>query len=181
MPDLTHARQGPPLNASARVQFLPPATRYVLRGGAPVRAAAEQALTLQLPASPCRAVLDGARAALWLGPDEWLLIAADGSAASLAAALNAALQALPHSLVDVSHRQIAFTVEGGEAATLLAAGCPLDLDARAFPVNMCTRTVLGRAEVVLWRTGADAFRIEVWRSFASYVCDFLAEAAHGIG
>jgi len=181
MPDLTQARRGPHLTASALVQSLPPATRYILRGDAAVRAAAEQALSLQLPASACRAAPDGERAALWLGPDEWLLIAPEASAASLAAALRAALQALPHSLVDVSHRQIALALNGPEAATLLAAGCPLDLDARAFPVNMCTRTVLGKAEVVLWRTGTQQFRIEVWRSFAAYVCAFLAEAALGIG
>ena len=181
MPDLTHARRGPQLEASALVQSLPPATRYILRGNAAVRAAAQQALTLQLPANPCRAVSDGERAALWLGPDEWLLIAADGAAAILGAALNEALQGLPHSLVDVSHRQVALALDGPQAATLLAAGCPLDLDARAFPVNMCTRTVLGKAEIVLWRTAADAFRIEVWRSFAAYLSTFLAEAALGIG
>ncbi|GAC1458305.1 MAG: sarcosine oxidase subunit gamma [Steroidobacteraceae bacterium] len=181
MSDLTQARRGPLLTASPLVQSLPPATRYILRGGPGVRAAAAQALGLQVPASACRAVPEGERAALWLGPDEWLLIAADGSAAAMATALNLALQALPHSLVDVSHRQVGLAVSGPQAATLLAAGCPLDLDARPFPVNMCTRTVLGKAEVVLWRTGPDAFRIEVWRSFASYVCAFLAEAAHGLG
>jgi sarcosine oxidase, subunit gamma len=181
MADLTQARRGPQLTASALVQSVPPATRYILRGSPAVRAAAEQALTLQLPVSACRAVPDGERAALWLGPDEWLLIAADGAAASVGAALSEALQALPHSLVDVSHRQIALVLNGPHAATLLAAGCPLDLDARAFPVNMCTRTVLGKAEVVLWRTGTQRFRIEVWRSFAAYVSAFLAEAALGIG
>jgi sarcosine oxidase, subunit gamma len=181
MPDLTHARRAPPLTASAGVQALPAATRYILRGGPLVRAAAEQALALRLPSSACRATLDGERAALWLGPDEWLLIAPVGSAAALAAALSDTLHALPHSLVDVSHRQIALAVEGSQAATLLAAGCALDLDARAFPVSMCTRTMLAKAEIVLWRTGTQLFRIEVWRSFAGYVCAFLAEAAHGIG
>ena len=181
MPDLTRARRGPQLTASALVQSLPPATRYMLRGDASVRAAAQQALALELSASPCRAVSDGERAALWLGPDEWLLIGPDGAAATLGAALNEALQGLPHSLVDVSHRQVALALDGPQAATLLAAGCPLDLDARAFPVNMCTRTVLGKAEIVLWRTAADAFRVEVWRSFAAYLSAFLAEAALGIG
>ena len=75
---------------------------------------------------------------------------------------------------------IACSVCGPQAATLLQAGCPLDLDARAFPVDMCTRTVLAKAEVVLWRTGAQAFRLEVWRSFAAYVSQFLAEAARAI-
>jgi sarcosine oxidase subunit gamma len=180
MPDLTQARRAPPLAASALVQTLPPATRYILRGGPGVRAAAEQAFGLRVPASTCRATLEGERAALWLGPDEWLLIAPVDGAANLAAALRETLQALPHSLVDISHRQIALAVQGPAAATLLAAGCPLDLDERAFPVSMCTRTVLARAEIVLWRTGTQVFRIEVWRSFAGYVSAFLAEATLGI-
>jgi sarcosine oxidase subunit gamma len=45
---------------------------------------------------------------------------------------------------------------------------------------MCTRTVLGKAEVLLWRTDAQAFRLEVWRSFAPYVAQFLGEASRGI-
>ncbi len=96
------------------------------------------------------------------------------------AALAAALRDLPHSLVDVSHRQGALGVGGPLAVTLLAAGCPLDLDVSAFPPGMCTRTMLAKAEVVLWRTGAESFRLEVWRSFLDYVTAFLAEAARGI-
>jgi sarcosine oxidase subunit gamma len=41
---------------------------------------------------------------------------------------------------------------------------------------MCTRTVFGKAEIVLWRTAAETFRIEVWRSFAPYVLGCLEEA-----
>jgi sarcosine oxidase subunit gamma len=41
---------------------------------------------------------------------------------------------------------------------------------------MCTRTVLAKAEVVLWRTATETFRIEVARSFVAYVSEFLAEA-----
>ncbi len=181
MRDLTQARRAPPLTASALVQALPPAARCILRGGPAVREAAGEALGLTVPASPCRAGLAGECAALWLGPDEWLLIAPVERTATLSTDLSETLQALPHSLVDISHRQVALTVQGPAAATLLAAGCPLDLDERAFPVSMCTRTVLARAEIVLWRTGAQVFRIEVWRSFAGYVSAFLAEATLGIG
>jgi sarcosine oxidase subunit gamma len=81
--------------------------------------------------------------------------------------------------VDVSHRQISLLVHGPHSALLLASGCPLDLDTRAFPVGMCTRTMLAKAEVVLWRTAAEEFHLEVWRSFAPYVTQFLAEAARG--
>jgi len=180
MRELTNARSVPWVRASTIVTPLPPATRYVLRGGSAVRAAAAAALGLGLSTIACRAVLEGDRAALWLGPDEWLLIAAEFPAGALPGLLTAALASLGHSLVDVSHRQTALAVQGPEAATLLAAGCPLHLDPSAFPVGMCTRTVLAKAEIVLWRTAPEAFRIEVWRSFAAYVSAFLSEAARGL-
>jgi sarcosine oxidase, subunit gamma len=182
MPDLRFARRPPPVSSGTAVQALAPAQRCILRGDEAVRAAAERALGLTVPASACRAAAEGERAALWLGPDEWLLIAPASAAAEPPAALaqlTAALAGLPHSLVDVSHRQCALAVSGPEAATLLAAGCPLDLHESAFPVGMCTRTMLAKAEVVLWRTAAQSFRLEVWRSFVDYVARFLAEAARG--
>ena len=180
MRDVSAARSPPWLTAGRTVQPLPPATRYILRGGAAARVAAARAFGVEVPTTACRAITGSERAALWLGPDEWLLIAPEAQAEAVAAPLTAALRELPHSLVDVSHRQTALAVSGSQAATLLCAGCPLDLDASAFPVGMCTRTMLAKAEIVLWRTGAETFRVEVWRSFAAYVSQFLAEAARGM-
>jgi sarcosine oxidase subunit gamma len=79
--------------------------------------------------------------------------------------------------VDVSHRQIAFEVTGAHAHLALNAGCPLDLHLESFPVGMCTRTILGKADIILWRTDAIVFHVEVWRSFAEYAAQFLAEAS----
>ncbi|MBV8975249.1 MAG: hypothetical protein JOY74_09010 [Sinobacteraceae bacterium] len=177
MPELTVARLPARFGATGGIEPLPPATRYILRGGAAVRAAADAAAGVALPAESCRAVSRGTRAALWLGPDEWLLIAPEAEAAGLASALQGALASLPHSLVDVSHRQGACELSGSRAATLLSAGCPLDLDESAFPTGMCTRTVLAKAEVVLWRKAPQSFHLEVARSFIAYVSQFLAEAA----
>ncbi|HWZ64900.1 MAG TPA: sarcosine oxidase subunit gamma family protein [Steroidobacteraceae bacterium] len=174
------ARRTPLVPTSPGLRLLPAASRHILRGAAKVRLAAQRAFGVALPESACRAASQGERAALWLGPDEWLLIAPEHSGAETASALAAALAQLPHSLVDVSHRQIALELSGPRAALLLAAGCPLDLEASAFPVGMCTRTVLGKTDIVLWRTAADAFRIEVWRSFAPYLSGFLEEAARGV-
>ena len=47
----------------------------------------------------------------------------------------------------------------------------------AFPVGACSRTILGKVEIVLLRTADDAFRVECWRSFSDYVWTFLTEAA----
>lgn len=180
MPGSRTARSSPRLTLSETLQPLPPETRYILRGNASVREAAESALGVRVPSVACRAGREGARAALWLGPDEWLLLAPESERGAVAGALDVALQDLPHSLVDVSHRQIGCNIVGPQAAELLSSGCPLDFDTRAFPVDMCTRTMLAKAEVVLWRTGAQTFRLEVWRSFAAYVSQFLEEAARGL-
>lgn len=169
------ARQAPKITACALVTQLPPATRYILRGNDRVMLAAGSALGLEISQVACRAAVNGEVAALWLGPDEQLLLAPEGR--ELAAALATALGDLPHALVEVSHRQTALEVRGVQAAQLLNAGCPLDLDPEAFPVGMCTRTVLAKAEIVLWRTSEEVFHVEVWRSFAPYVTDFLAEVA----
>ena len=86
-----------------------------------------------------------------------------------------------HSLVDVSHRQVGLWLEGPGAARLLAAGCPLDLDLRAFPVGMSTRTLLVKAEIGLWRAASTASTWRSLRSFAPYVARILDEAARDQG
>jgi sarcosine oxidase, subunit gamma len=175
MGNLSAIRLPPRITASALVTALPPATRYILRGGPQVLEAAGAALALEISHAACQATTNGERAALWLGPDEQLLLGPEG--VDIAAALAPTLQGLPHSLVEVSHRQTALEISGPQAATLLNVGCPLDLDPSVFPVGMCTRTVLAKAEIVLWRTAEEVFHVEVWRSFAAYVSAFLAEAA----
>jgi sarcosine oxidase subunit gamma len=155
---------------------LPPATRFILQGGPAVRAAAGEAFGLPLPETACRASTRDGRSALWLGPDEHLLLGPHGDREALAAALESSLAGLAHSLVEVSQRQLALRVSGPRASTILNTGCPLDLDPAEFPPGMCTRTLLGKAEIVLWRTGAEAFHLEAWRSFSGYVLAWLREA-----
>jgi sarcosine oxidase subunit gamma len=159
------------------LRTLAPAARFILQGGPAARAAAGEAFGVPLSESPCRARSVESRAALWLGPDEHLLLGPGGDARILAAALSAALAGIAHSLVDVGQRQVAVQVSGARASEILSNGCPLDLDPAEFPPGMCTRTLFGKAEIVLWRTGAEEFRLEVWRSFSDYVTGCLQEAA----
>ena len=161
----------------AGVRLLPPSSRFILRGASPVIRAAAAALGIELAAPACRASHAQGRALLWLGPDEYLLLGPDDATQILTSRLEATLQGKPHALVDVSHRQTGLEVRGAHAAEILSSGCPLDLDIGAFPIDMCTRTVFAKAEIVLWRTAADVFRVEVWRSFTDYVARFLADAA----
>lgn len=160
----------------AELSPAPETARLILRGRPAALDAVETLLGFALPKQACRANGAGGRHALWLGPDEWLVLAPINDIEVLTAALEAVMAHAPHALVDVSARQIALTLTGADAAEVLAAGCPLDLDAEAFPVGMCTRTVLAKAEIVLWRTDATTFHIEVWRSFSTYTRGILEVA-----
>ena len=149
------------------------ATRLSLRAPSASLAALSKALGVKLPVAPKTSATAGARHALWLGPDEWLLI--DEAEGDLAGACRG-VKAL-HSAVDVSHRNAAILVFGARAEDVLAAGCPQDLSLAGFPVGSASRTVLGKVEIVLFRSAPDAFRLEVWRSFADYAFTLLENAA----
>jgi sarcosine oxidase, subunit gamma len=178
MADAMLVRAGPLAGRrSTTVSDIEPALRFSFRGSDAARVRLGDAFGVVPDAQPCRAAAAQGRAALWLGPDEWLLLAPAGDAERLARSIGQALGDEPHSLVDVSHRNVGFAVEGDGAADLLNEGCPLDLDLSAFPVGMCTRTVLGKNEIVLWRTAIARFQIECWRSFALYNRMFLQQAA----
>ncbi|HXA34996.1 MAG TPA: sarcosine oxidase subunit gamma family protein [Steroidobacteraceae bacterium] len=181
-------RRVPTVPSAGWMRPLPPALRLILQADAGARAIAATVWGAAFAEEPCRAVVEGSRATLWQGPDEYLLLAApfnlEGAPPSdaepdsaLVDALERALESVPHSLVDVSHRQFALEVSGPHAAAILSGACPLDLDIAEFPVGMCTRTALAKADIVLWRKREDVFHLEVWRSFNGYVTGLLREIA----
>lgn len=154
---------------------LPPISRFSFRGGRDAARRAGEALGVSLPLAACRAATAGERAALWLGPDEWLLLAPEREGPQIARTIVQALAGTAYALVDLGHRDAAIGVAGPHCEDIINGGCPLDLDIAAFPVGMCTRTVFAKAGIVLWRYREDRFRIETARSFARYVWVLLDE------
>jgi sarcosine oxidase, subunit gamma len=145
--------------------------RWSLRLPAPLALAG---FALDIPVN--RGAKTGERLAARLGPDEWLLVAPAEDAPDFSA-----LEGRHHSLVDVSHRYAAYAVEGERAPLILAAGCPLDLHPDVFTAGTATRTLLGKAEIILWRLGQPAsYRVECARSFGPYVERFLDQARSSI-
>lgn len=177
------ARRSPILAASSSgpVRVLPPADRLVLQlkagRGADLPAAAG-AFDLSGPLNSVRGAPE--RFAARIGPGEWLIVCPEGEGVETKAAMAGDLAGRFFSLVTVGHRNAALGVGGPHAADILNAGIALDLSDAAFPPGSATRTLLGKAEVVLVRVGA-AFRVECWRSFAPYVHAFLTDAAREVG
>ncbi|RWO19955.1 sarcosine oxidase subunit gamma [Mesorhizobium sp.] len=152
---------------------LPPAQRISLRAPDASVAPLSKALGVTLPRKPKTSAAKAGRTALWLGPDEWLVIDEVGRDPLADCAEVTVL----HSAVGISHRNVAISVTGPAAAATINSGCPQDLSLDTFPVGAASRTILGKVEIVLLRTATDAFRVECWRSFSDYVFTFLSEAA----
>lgn len=125
----------------------------------------------------------GKRHALWLGPDEWLVIGTPGSEAELERALRDALASTPGgAVVDVSANRTTIELAGPAAREILESGCSIDLHPRAFGPGCCAQTLLARANVVIWQlTSEPRYRLLVRPSFAPYLAAWLADAAAGVG
>jgi sarcosine oxidase, subunit gamma len=170
---------------AVRLAERPHTGKLNLRGDAHDRAfmaAVGRALGMVLPTDPNTAIAAGGVAALWLGPDEWLLTCQPGSERNLAAGLRDALAGVHAAVTDVTDARTVIRIEGPAARDALAKGCPLDLHPRAFPAGAVAQTRLAKADVLLHRVddgGDDAvpgFDLCVARSFAGYLWAWLEEA-----
>jgi sarcosine oxidase subunit gamma len=127
---------------------------------------------LRLPLTPNRVTTAGDPRALWLAPDEWLVLAPAGMA----------LEERP-GRVDVSAHRTLLEVRGRAARDLLVRGCPLDLDPRSFTADQCAQTLLARVDVILFRldpSADDSFGVLVRASFARYLVAWLRDAIEGL-
>jgi sarcosine oxidase, subunit gamma len=165
-------------DATASVAPLAPIARFALR----IRVASATELghvgpfRFDTPINTC--VVENSLVSARLGPDEWLLLDSIDARAHLEEDLNTALFGRFFSLVDIGHRDAGVAVAGDHAREVINAGCPLDLHNEAFPPLSATRTIFGKAEIVLFRPGMEAlYRVECSRSFAPYVFALLEEAA----
>ena len=149
--------------------------RYSLRGREPVVALCGTALGLALDSPINRASITDSCSALHLGPDEWLLLIEQTRAEDLSNRLCAAAGDHPFALVDVSHRNAGFNLQGPAVVAALASGCPQNLELDAFPIGKCTRTIYAKAGIYLWRRGAADFVLETSRSLVPYLLEYLAQ------
>jgi sarcosine oxidase subunit gamma len=124
---------------------------------------------------------------LWLGPDEWLVVAKDGAEADLEARLAAAVASHGGTVTDVSETRTTIVLSGPNARDVLAKGCPLDLHPRGFATGACAQSLVARVGVILHRTDSGAageharFELHVLRSFADYLWRFLEDAGQEYG
>jgi sarcosine oxidase subunit gamma len=132
-----------------------------------------------LPLEPNTAFDDGHRAALWLGPDEWLILGRPEDERAITEELDAAFDGAHRSVVDVSANRVAIELTGADRFELLSCVCTIDLDPSAWRPGRCAQTLVGRAPVILQERDATT-GILVRPSFGDYVVDLLLAARSGM-
>jgi sarcosine oxidase subunit gamma len=164
------------LPAGLRAAELPFLAQLSLRldPAGPAAAAVAQALGCPLP-SACTATSADPVQVLWLGPDEFLVLAPAGTQAELADRLRAAIGDEFGSVVDVSAQRTTLDLSGPLTREVLARGCAVDLDPRVSPPGTCVQTLLAQTGVVLL-VGEHGVRLLVRSSFAPYLAAWLADA-----
>ncbi|KAA0977088.1 sarcosine oxidase subunit gamma family protein [Paeniglutamicibacter gangotriensis] len=113
-------------------------------------------------------------AVLWSGPDEFLLVAPEGT--ELLDDLVQALGQAPGQVVDLSANRTVIELSGPSAREVLEKGCPADLHPRSFGAGTAITTVLGPVPVLLWKSAEDTFRLLPRASFADYTARWLLDA-----
>ncbi|WP_370967651.1 sarcosine oxidase subunit gamma [Amycolatopsis sp. cg9] len=126
-------------------------------------------LGVPLP-GPCTYTSGNGADLLWMGPDEYLVLAEPGRQAELEPALSRESAAV----VDVSAQRNVVRLTGAHAADVLAHGCSVDL--AASPPGTCVQTLLARTGIVLM-VREDGFTILVRQSFSDYFHAWLADAS----
>lgn len=133
-----------------------------------------------LPAGCGGVAGSGSTSVLWLGPEEFLVVAPTEAHESLGGdliqALREALADGEGQVVDLSANRTTFELTGPRSRAVLEKGCSLDLHPRVLKAGTALSTEIGNIPVVLWKTGEDTFRIFPRASFADFLGRWLLDA-----
>lgn len=148
---------------------------------AELAAAIAGALGLDLPeAGQVASAAD--KAALWLQPGCWLIAAPAEQHDTLPASLAESLKGIA-AVVDQSHGRCVIDISGGEARSVLARLCRLDLHERVFVPGHSAATLVGHVSCLIHRVDGETpcFRLLVGSTFAEWLLDEItaAAASHG--
>jgi sarcosine oxidase subunit gamma len=154
--------------------------QVTLRGdhsSARLQAAVTAGTGVGVPGPLMAAFDDEGTGAVWMSPDEFLLLTQYDEADGLVAALGKALAGEHHMAVNVSDARAVISLTGTGVAEVLAKGAPVDLSESAFRIGTARRTHLGGVAVGFWRKTQHEWEIVCFRSFARHLFDWLVESS----
>lgn len=141
-----------------------------------VAAAVREVVGVEMPGVN-HIALNGARGAVWMSPDELLLLVPYGEAGEAVAALDAALAGVHHLAVDVSDGRAVIRLEGRGVREVLGKLTPADLTPAAFGPGQVRRSRLGQVAAAFWCESEERWTVVCFRSVGDYAFKLLAQSA----
>jgi sarcosine oxidase, subunit gamma len=139
--------------------------------------AAKDVLGLDLPKAPRTTNSWGDMKALWLSPDQCLILCPGDKTQKLLGELNTALKGIHSLAVDVSDMRAIIRLEGEYARTTVMKGTSIDLTHGDYPPGTIRRMKFAEVGALLHIIEEDVIEIYVFRSYADYTWEFLLKAA----
>jgi sarcosine oxidase, subunit gamma len=162
-------------------EVLPPQGYIGLRGNpadAGFQDGAASALGIRLPEKPCTFTRSGAVKALWLAPDEWMIVAPRARLVPLLRGLGKALSGIRSQVVDTSGGYTEIVVQGRNVSDVISHASVYDL--QRLGEGRVVGTTFGKSAVYMYRED-NGVCLLVRRSFADYIWRFLVRAAEPYG
>ena len=119
----------------------------------------------------------GNRFAVWLGPDEVMLLVEAGAETAIAKQIHDNAGKAHMAVNDVTDALVSIQLKGAAVRNVLAKGCALDLHKDHFIKGDCAQTIMAHAGITLICVEEDEFIIIGRTSFAEYIVAYLADAA----
>ena len=119
----------------------------------------------------------GERHAVWLGPDEFMIICESGKDEELASTIHTSFGSLHSAVTNITDALAAFHLKGAAVRQVLAKGCALDLHLNSFTSGDAAQTLVAHAAVTIMALADDEFIVICRTSFASYLHNWLVDAA----
>ena len=148
-----------------------------LRAEDKIKAKIKKLFGTALPKAANKMTAIGTRRALWLGPDETLLIFDEAQEAELMLSIKDTLNQTHYAATLISDAYHIFQLTGPHIRDVLSKGCSLDLHESAFISGDCAQTGLGQAAVTLAAEEDGSFLLICRTSFADYISSWLKDAA----
>jgi len=143
--------------------------------------AASKALGFDLPTNPRSSAGKGETTALWMSVDQWLITCPRTGTTELVEVLGKALDGIHAMCTDVSDARSIIRLTGNSARHVLMKGAPVDLTTDEYVKGYVRRLRFAElaAMVHIVSEDEDVLDLYVFRSYASYVWDWLVETSRG--
>ncbi|XDZ65027.1 sarcosine oxidase subunit gamma [Alphaproteobacteria bacterium LSUCC0684] len=145
-----------------------------------LRRAVKRSVGTDLPLDANTFAAAGDRMVIWLGPDEWMIMAENGAAPSIIAECDTP-EAGHVAATDVSDAIGAVTMKGPHVRAVLAKHCGLDFHHEAFTPGMAQQSLLSHAGVTIACLKTDCFLVIGRSSFMPYIVALMQDASIEFG